>query len=263
MNLEGTTVLLTGATGGIGHATARRLHRAGASLVLTGRRADVLEPLAAELDARALPVDLCAADDVDRLLAEAGDVDVYVANAALPASGALASFTVEDIDRALAVNVRVPIVMSRHYAETMAAKGRGHIVLISSMSGKVGTAYSSIYNASKFALRGFGQALRAELAPAGVGVSVVFPGFIRDAGMFATSGAALPKGVGTSSPEDVAESVASAIERNRGEVDVAPMPIRLGAVLSGIAPETSARVSRIMGSDRIAQEIAHGQRELR
>ena len=263
MNLQGASVLLTGATGGIGHAIARRLHRSGASLVLTGRRADVLEPLTAEFGGRAIACDLADRSALPALVEEAGHVDVVVANAALPASGALDSFSVEEIDRAMDVNLRAPIMLAHHYAGPFSARGRGHLVFISSLAGKAGAPYASLYNAGKFGLRGFGQGLRTELAPHGVGVSVVFPGFISDAGMFADSGATLPRGVGTSTPEDVAEGVASAIEKDRGEVDVAPLTMRLGAMFSGIAPEISARVSRMAGAERIGRDVSGGQTEKR
>jgi uncharacterized protein len=259
VNVTGRTVLLTGATGGIGHAIARTLHRRGAKLILTGRRADVLEPLAAELAARSLAVDLADRDAVAQLLDEAGDVDVLVANAALPASGPVTSFAVEEIDRSLEVNLRAPIVMSRVLGERMAARGEGHIVLISSLSGKAGQPGSGIYSATKFGLRGFGQGLRADLRSAGVGVSVVFPGFIRDAGMFHESGTKLPSFVGTNTPDDVAEGVLRAIERNKGEVDVAPMGMRVGTALAGVAPEFSATVSRKLGAEKVASGLADGQ----
>src|SRR5690349_10593499 len=108
VDINGARVLLTGATGGIGQAIARALHERGASLVLTGRRTDVLEPLAAETGGTTLAVDLADRSAVDKLLAEAGDVDVLVANAALPGSGALDDFSVEQIDRVLEVNLRAP-----------------------------------------------------------------------------------------------------------------------------------------------------------
>jgi NADP-dependent 3-hydroxy acid dehydrogenase YdfG len=85
VNLAGRTALLTGATGGLGHAIARRLRAAGAELVLTGRRADVLEPLAAETGARSLAVDLADAAGGRALARECADVDVLVSNAGLPA----------------------------------------------------------------------------------------------------------------------------------------------------------------------------------
>jgi short-subunit dehydrogenase len=253
-------VLLTGATGGLGHAIARALSGKGAKLILTGRRIDVLEPLASELEARSLAVDLSEPAEVDRLLSEAGEFDILVANAALPASGLLDSFRTAEIDRALYVNLGAPIAMTHALAPAMVKRGSGHLLFMSSLSGKTGTAGSSIYNATKFGLRGFSMAMRAELHGTGVGVSAVFPGFIREAGMFAESGVQLPTGVGTRSPEDVAKAVVQAIERNRGEVDVAPMSLRLGSAFSGIAPEVSASFARRMGSDKIAHQLADGQR---
>jgi short-subunit dehydrogenase len=263
MEISGSKVLLTGATGGLGQAIARALFTKGADLILTGRRLDVLEPLASELSARALAVDLSEAVEVQRLLAEAGDVDILIANAALPASGMLDSFSVQQIDRALDVNLLAPIVMAHELAPRMVDRGRGHLLFMSSLSGKTGTAGSSIYNASKFGLRGFAMAMRAELHGTGVGVSAVFPGFIREAGMFAEAQVELPRGVGTRSPQDVAKATVEAIERNRGEVDVAPLTLRLGSAFSGIAPELAATVTRKSGSDRIAHQLADSQRSKR
>jgi uncharacterized protein len=263
MEISGSTVLLTGATGGLGHAIARALSAKGAQLILTGRRSDVLEPLASELGARALAVDLSEASEVDRLLSEAGELDILVANAALPASGLLDSFTLDQIDRALDVNLRAPIAMTHALVPTMVGRGRGHILLMSSLSGKTGTAGSSIYNATKFGLRGFAMAMRAELHGTGVGVSAVFPGFIREAGMFAEAGVQLPTGVGTRSPQDVAKAVVHAIERNRGEVDVAPISLRLGSAFSGIAPELAATITRKTGGEKVASQLADGQRAKR
>ncbi len=263
MKISGSVVLLTGATGGLGQAIARALSAKGAQLILTGRRVELLEPLAAELGARALAVDLGDPEELDRLLAEAGELDILVANAALPASGMLDSFTVDQIDRALDVNLRAPIAMAHTLAPAMVQRGRGHLLFMSSLSGKTGTAGSSIYNATKFGLRGFAMAMRAELHGTGVGVSAVFPGFIREAGMFAESGVQLPTGVGTRSPADVAKAVVTAIERNRGELDVAPIALRLGSAFSGIAPELAATVTRKTGGEKIAHQLADGQRAKR
>ncbi len=259
MLLSGKTILLTGATGGIGHAIARRLHAAGGRLVLTGRRTEVLEPLAQELGAQSLAVDLADRDAVARLAEECADVDVLVANAALPASGPLTSFTQEELDRALDVNLRAPVVLAHVLGQRMAARRSGHLVFISSLSGKTASPGTSMYSATKFGLRGFGQGLREDMRPFGVGVSVVFPGFISDAGMFADTGVQLPRGLGTSTPEEVADTVARAIERNRGELDVAPLAMRLGATFAGLAPETSARIARRAGSDRISADMASTQ----
>jgi short-subunit dehydrogenase len=263
MELRDSSVLLTGATGGIGHAIARQLHAAGASLLLTGRRTGVLEPLAAETGARALPVDLSQRDEVERLLDEAGAVDVLVANAALPASGDALDFTVEQMDRALEVNLRAPMVLARVLGERMVQRGRGHIVLISSLAGKSSQPASSVYSATKFGLRGFGQGLRGDLGPRGVGVSVVFPGFIRDAGMFHESGTQLPRRVGTSTPDEVAAAVLRAIRQDKGEIDVAPMGMRAGTAFASIAPEISAKVAKRLGGDKITEQLVMGQLDKR
>jgi short-subunit dehydrogenase len=255
-------VLLTGASGGIGQAIARALAAQGASLILTGRRADTLSELAQEVSGQAVACDLAQRDEVASLIREVGQVDILVANAAHPASGVLTDLDQEQIDRMLEVNLRAPIALARALAPAMAERGRGHLVFISSLSGKVASASSSIYSATKFGLRGFALGLREDLRASGVGVSVVLPGFIREAGMFAAADIELPRGVGTRSPDQVAQAVVRAIEDNRAEVDVAPIGLRLGASLAGLAPELAARMSRLMGSDKVAADLTAGQRHI-
>ncbi|WP_067450794.1 SDR family NAD(P)-dependent oxidoreductase [Actinomadura macra] len=263
MELRGANVLLTGASGGIGQALATALAARGARVVLTGRRVEVLEPLAERLGGRVVAADLADRDAVEGLLDEAGDVDVLLANAALPASGLLSSFSIGEIDRALDVNLRAPIVMAKLAGERMADRGRGHLVFVSSLSGKAASGQASLYNATKFGLRGFALALREDLRPHGVGVSTVFPGFIRDAGMFADAGVTLPRGIGTRTPRDVARATIRAIDRNLAEIDVAPLGLRLGALLSGTAPALSAAVQRRTGGHKVSGRLAAGQRDKR
>jgi short-subunit dehydrogenase len=259
MQISGAKVLLTGATGGLGQAIARDLAARGARLVLTGRRGDVLEPLATELGAEVRTVDLADDAQVLSLAGQSADVDVLVANAALPGSGRLDSFTIEQMERVLDVNLRAPIVLAHELVPHMRERGRGALVFISSLSGKAGAPGSSLYSASKFGLRGFALCLRAELHDTGVGVTVVNPGFIRDAGMFAESRTKLPRGVGTRAPEDVARGVARAIERGPAEIDVAPLGLRVGATFAGIAPATGAALARKLGSDKLSERMAKGQ----
>lgn len=257
------TALVTGASGGIGQAIARALAARGAEVVLTGRRTDVLEPLAGELRGRALAIDLAERDAVERLVEQAGEVELLIANAALPGAGLLDDYSVAEVDRTLDVNLRAPIVLAKLIGAQMARRGHGHIVFISSLSGKAASPRGALYSATKFGMRGFALSLREDLKPSGVGVSTIFPGFIRDAGMWVNAGARLPKGVGTRSPEDVAAGVVRAIERNRAEVDVAPLALRAGAAIAGLAPELSARVSHLLGGTRVAESLAEGHRENR
>ncbi len=264
MQISGSTVLLTGATGGIGHAIARALAGRGAKLILTGRRSDVLEPLAAECGGRALAIDLAERSEVERLLAEAGHVDILIANAALPGTGTLDSYSVEELDRVLEVNLRAPIMLAHALLPEMLSARSGHLVFISSLSAKAATERSAMYNATKFGLRGFANALRSDLRGSGVGVTSILPGFIRDAGMFAEAGdIKLPPGVGTRTPEDVAAAVVAGLEKNRGEIDVASLMLRLSSTFAGVAPETAGRMARMLGSDQVAHKMDEGQRAKR
>ena len=144
----------------------------------------------------------------------------------------------------LDVNLRAPVVLARLLAETMVARRSGHLVFVNSLSGKSAGPRSSLYSATKYGLRGFSLALRQDLEAHGVGVSCVFPGFVRDAGMFASSGASLPPGVGTVTPEAVA---AANREGDRAEPrGDRRRPARAPArrAVAGVAPGLSASVQR-------------------
>lgn len=263
MRISGSTVLLTGASGGIGRAIAKAVADRGGTLIVSGRRGDVLDQLVAEHGGRAVVADLAVRDDVERLAREAGDVDILLANAALPASGTLDSFTSREIDRALDVNLRAPIMLAKEFAPRMVAQGRGHLLFVSSILGKFSQPSAAVYCASKFGLRGFAGSLRADLHQTGVGVTVVFPGIIRDAGMFADANVDVPAGLQTNSPDDVARAVVRAVEKNRAEVDVAALPARMLATVGGVAPGLLAGLTRLIGADDMIVELAAGQRNKR
>ena len=252
VNLNGARVLLTGATGGIGHAIARALHARGAELILTGRRTDVLEDLAAEVGGTTIACDLSDPAAVTKLMDEVGDIDVLVANAALPAVGAMVDYSEEGIDRDLDVNLRAPIVLTRWATRQMLPRGRGHIVLIGSLSGRATSPLSSMYNATKFGIRGFALAHRDDLHCTGVSISVVEPGFVSDAGMFADSCMPRPKGVKAVSPEQVAAKVVRAIDKDLGEVMVAPTSLKVLSTVGLVAPGLAATLGRKAGAADIA-----------
>ena len=261
-------MLLSGATGGIGRAIAAQLAAHGASLVLSSRKAEELERLSASLpggaDRHGIAVaDLAEPGAAEELVDRAGDLDGLVANAALPATGRLESFSIEEVQRALRVNFESPILMARALGPRLAEKREGHLVFIASLSGKVGSPRSSLYNATKFGLRGFVFGLREDLHPQGVGVSVVSPGFVRGAGMFADSGAKPPPGLGTTTPGKVAAAVVRAIKEDRNEITVAPLLQRFVSEIGYRHPELAARIQRRGGAERIADELAAGQSDKR
>lgn len=258
MDINGSTILLTGASGGLGLATARHLAAQGASLVISARNERVLDELASEIDAEVVVADLADRGDVERLAARAATCDVLVANAGIGGDPDLSDLTTSDIDQSLEVNLRSPIVLSHEFVKAKAAAGhRGQIVLIGSLAGLAASPGTRLYNATKFGLRGFALSFRQEAEPLGVGVSLVAPGFIRDAGMFADGDIDLPSGVRTKTPHDVAVAVSKAITRNPTEVFVSPAELRLMSTIGTVAPGLSALVQRKLG---VSDRVGHGDR---
>lgn len=261
MNLSGRQALLTGATGGLGRAIAQALAQRGARLTLSARSGEALEALAAELPGgnhRVLAADLAEAGAAERLAGEAAGTEILIANAGLPAAGRLTDFSAEQVQRALRVNLEAPMLLARALYPAMAEAGDGHLVFVSSLSGKAASPRTSIYNATKFGLRGFALGLRADLAPQGVGVSLVSPGFVREAGMFSDSGAKPPPGMGTATPDQVGAATVKAIERDKVEVAVAPLPQRAGAHLALISPTLGIKAQSGKAGQKAAQAIADG-----
>jgi short-subunit dehydrogenase len=252
---------LTGATGGLGRAIAKALDQRGAHLLLTGRKQEALEELARELSsAEALAADLAKRDDVAQLPARAGRVDILVHNAGLPGSGRLESYSVDEIDRVLDVNLRAGMVLTHTLMPAMLERGQGHLVYVSSMSGKIPTVRASIYGATKYGLRGFAGGLRDDLHGSGVGVSTVFPGPIQGAGMWDDAGITLPRWVPTKSPEDVGKAVVKGIESNRPEIAVADPGQRAAAVLENISTRAGAWIRRRLPVEELADRTAEAQK---
>ncbi len=261
MELADRKALLTGATGGLGRAIAQALAAKGAELILSGRKAEALEALATKLpgeEHRVLPADLTEPGAAEKLAAEAGEVDVLVANAGLPGTGWLADFTSEQVTRALRVNLEAPMLMARALYPAMVERGSGHLVFVCSLNGKVASPRASIYSATKFGLRGFALGLRADLGPKGVGVSLVSPGFVREAGMFADSGAKPPPGMGTTTPQKVAAGTVKAIEHDKVEVVVAPLQLRAMSHFALASPAISVRVQSGPAGQKAAKAVAEG-----
>jgi short-subunit dehydrogenase len=261
MDLSGRRALLTGATGGLGRAIATAMAARGATLVLSARNREALEEQAAALPGDGHTVaaaDLAEPGAADRLADEVGAVDVLVANAGLPGAGPLTDFSSEQVQRALRVNLEAPMLLARALFPSMVERGAGHLVFVASLAGKAASPRSSIYNATKFGLRGFALGLRTDLSPRGVGVSLVSPGFIRDAGMFAEAGAKAPPGMGTARPEEVGAAVVKAIENDRVEVAVAPPLQRLAAHLALVSPSLAAKAQSGKAGQKAAEAIASG-----
>ena len=244
MEIRGAA-LVTGATGGLGRAVARRLRDEGCSLTVTGRRADLVDDVALEVEGRGVVADLAAPGEVLRVVDFAGDVDVLVLAAGVGGGGLLTEHSLDDIDRVVDVNLRVPLALARLVGERMVARGSGHIVFLSSLGGKAVSPRSSLHSATRFGVRGFALALRQDWGPLGVGVSLVNVGAVAEAAD--PDGVALPAGFQPKSPDDVASAVVRAVRHDRAEVDVADPVKRAGVVFGQLAPQAAARLGRFAG----------------
>ncbi len=182
--LDGRTALVTGASRGIGAATARALDRAGARVALVARSGGVLHSVAADLehDPVVIEADLAGADAPARLAADAlgalGHLDVLVNNAAIAHRSPTAGIDAGIVDRLCAVNVRAPLLLIAAVVPHMVGRGRGSIVNLSSVSGVVGTPNRAPYAATKGAIDAATRSLAMELGPAGIRVNSVAPGVV-------------------------------------------------------------------------------------
>jgi 3-oxoacyl-[acyl-carrier protein] reductase len=183
-DLSGKTALVTGATGGLGSAIARALHGQGATVVLSGTRAAVLEELAGELKERAFvaPCNLSDAASVDALVGEAeklaGDLHVLVANAGITRDGLLMRMKDEDWEAVLKVNLESYFRLSRSALRGMMKRRFGRIIGVTSVVGVTGNPGQTNYAASKAGMIGFSKSLAQEVASRGITVNCIAPGFI-------------------------------------------------------------------------------------
>ncbi len=242
-------ILITGASSGIGEATARVFAAQGYHVVLAARRLDRLEALAIEIRGMgglALPVatDLADLAQIDRLvrtsLAEVGQIDVLFNNAGFGRINWLENLDpVEDIESQLRVNLLGVVQTTRAVLPHMIARHQGHIINMASMSGFIGTPTYSIYAASKFAVRGFTEALRREVGVYGIRVAGIYPGgveteFSQHMGYRRKTGLTTPRRLRLSA-EAVALTVLGVVRHPRRTV-IIPAPMRLVAWFNFLFP---------------------------
>jgi len=255
-NLRGKNAVLTGASRGLGPYIARALGQRGVNLTLTARTADALEATAKEVsavrvNAIAIPMDITDQAGRERLLKEAvaanGPVDILINNAGIEWVSEYTNMSAEQIERMIQTNLVAPLILSRLVLPEMIARGSGHVVMMSSLGGKKGSPYSATYAATKAGLIEWTSGIREELRKTGVSASVICPGFVSDAGMFAVYEKRAPLLAGESTPEQVADAVIHAIERDVAEITVNPGPKRLMQVANAISPEAVSWLFRRFG----------------
>lgn len=269
-DLGGKIAIVTGASRGIGPYIARGLASCGMKVVVAARSLESLEALVAELkdaghEAVAVRADIADGADRTRLIETCeerlGPPDVLVNNAGLEVAGLFHELEPSAIANVLDVNLISTMLLTHTVLQGMVARGRGHICNIASLAGKVAVRAQGAYSASKSGLVGFTHALRIDYCDTGVSASVVCPGFVSDAGMWADatseSGIETPPLLGASSPDQVADAVVKAIRRDLPEVIVSPRPMRPLLVIGAAFPRFSAWLVRKTANDvfyRIAEQ---------
>lgn len=228
-NIAGQTVLLTGASRGIGAFIARALAKEKATVVGVARSQEGLDQLAAEVKALGgrwlgIKYDLSNIEDLPNFVQQinrvAGSIDILINNAGIEIYKNFQDYSTSELQSILTINLLSGMELTRLLLPTMLHQKKGHIINIASLSGKKGNAYNSIYCASKAGLVMWSDSLRQELVGTGVNISVICPGYIREAGMFANTGIPAPSLAGTSKPTDVSKAVIKAIKQNQAEIIV-------------------------------------------
>ncbi|MBF6600228.1 MAG: SDR family oxidoreductase [Dehalococcoidia bacterium] len=247
MQLAGSTVIVTGASAGIGRETALAFARRGANVVLAARREERLQALADRLrrigvEALVVPTDVARPQEIERLVQAAldrfGRIDVLVNNAGFGFSGTIEETTEADMRELWDVNYMGAFLATKAVLPTMRSQRRGHIVNVSSVVGKLAFPFHGAYSATKFALIGMTEALRGELEGSGVTATVVLPASTRteffDVQRTHDGHVSAPTGP-VQSPAVVARAIVRSVVRPTPEVNLVPA-FRLAFGLSAFFP---------------------------
>jgi short-subunit dehydrogenase len=262
----GRTALVTGASRGIGPLIAREIAKEGGHVVLTGRSATDLEEVASELAAAGAdvsfePADLtrpgAAAALVAAVEGRRGGVDLLVNNAGGDPLREFHAMTIDENLRTLQLNLVAPLALSHAVLHGMLRRGRGHIVNISAMAGRISFPYTEVYAAAKDGLIGFTRVLRGDYHDQGISASVLILGAIRGAGqgqrMLDLSGM---KAASYMAPaESVARAVMTAVKKDRVELVVMPGPGRLIRTVMDYFPRLGPAINRAAGATATMQKI--------
>jgi short-subunit dehydrogenase len=253
-SVRGLTALVTGASSGIGRGLALGLAERGARVALVARRADRLESLAAEIrgksgEALVLPCDVAdrgeAAASAARALDHFGAVDLLVNNAGYGHHRRFLDWDLEDMERVMRVNYFGALYFTKALLPPMVERGRGWLLFVSSVAGRIASAGEAAYAASKFAMAGLAQALSMEVEDAGVHVLTVYPGVFRTEFFDEEALERMPPVSRRSmaEPEVLVQAIFKALAAGRRELTV-PRYIEIAYRLQALAPGLSRRSTK-------------------
>lgn len=266
-SLVGKTVVLTGATGGIGQYIALALAKEKATIVNISRTPEKLNHLALEIESVganvvSIPFDISRVAElpilVEQIHKQVGAVDVLINNAAVEAYRPFQHYTLNDIRNITTTNLIASMELTRLLLPEMLERNSGHIISISSGSGKKGAPFNSVYSATKAGLIMWTDALRQELFGTNVDASIICPGYT-NAGMFLAFGLPAPKLAKVSQPTDVANAIIKAIKTNQPEVMLDGPLTRLLFSSIQLFPEFGDRMFRWIGLAKLNKTCAENQ----
>jgi short-subunit dehydrogenase len=252
VDLAGAVVLVTGASSGIGRASALAIAERGARVLVSGRDEAALEQVAREVGGTALGADLSSAgqcaDLAERAIGVHGRVDVLLSSAGFGAAGPFEQIPAQTIADLAQVNLVAPVLLARALLPGMLGRRRGHLMMIGSIAGLTGVAGEAVYAATKAGVSIFAESLRLECHGRGVGVSTVVPGVVRTAFFDRRGvpyGRRLPRPV---SPERIARAVVAGIERDRAET-IVPGWLSSAPMARGLSPRLYRLLARRFGNN--------------
>jgi len=255
-SIQGKNALLTGGSRGLGPYIAHALAEEGVNLALIARSEDGLIATAGELSqfevtCKTYPADIIdegsRAELLEKVKSDFGHIDLLINNAGMEWVSTYVGLTPDHIKTMIQTNLMAPMLLTRMVLPMMLEKGSGHIVTMSSLGGKKGSPYSATYAATKAGLIEWTRGLREELRKTGIGASVICPGFVAQAGMFAVYNKPAPKLTGETTPEKVSGAVMTAIKKDVGEIIVNPGPTFLMTLMDAIHPGIMAWLLRTFG----------------
>lgn len=263
--IAGQTILLTGASRGIGRFIAHELAQKQATVICISRSQEGLDRVCAEINALGgkgigIPFDISNVEQlpflVEKIEQLVGSVDILINNAGIEIYKAFQDYSLANIQSVLSINLLAAMELTRLLMPNMLNQGNGNIVNIASLAAKKGHPYDSIYSASKAGLLMWSNAVRQELVGTGVSIYTICPGYISNYGMLADTGIPAPKLAGISKAEDVAKAVIRAMEKNQVEVIVNGNIImqfftKLLLAIEQLLPRLTDAVNRYLGVTRL------------
>jgi len=280
MKIKNKNVLITGVSRGVGRYIAYAIARQGGNVALLALPSDseCLQRLENQLvqfnvTVKSFTVDLSdkqqISDVIKKIPNEFGMIDIFISNAAIESVGIFEHQTEQVLEKTIAVNLLAPILVAKKLLPNMLSKKSGHVVVISSFAGKLGSPYQSVYSATKAGLNKWALGMKRELKGSGVSFSAISPNYVSTAGMYAnvlqkaSEKLTTPKIAGEVTPQKVANIVVRSILKDTADKVVGSPLLTVVSALNEVIPEVISSMLEIFGIPQYNKKLAlvhHGEK---